>query len=462
MTKAPETTLKANSLGLVESIIMGIAGTAPAYSIEITMSTMIGTTGIYSIANILMCGLIMFGIAFAFINLNKKLPDAGTSYAWITQIFGKTLGFFTGWSILLLCCIFMISATIPAANATLLIFKPDLVNDVGWVTAIAALWLTLISMIIVKGVKMTSYFQMIMVSIEGIILLSVIVMSLIVFPHHPEHPFSWSWFSPMNLSLTSFTNGSLIAIFFFYGWDVSFNLSEETKDSTKTPGQAAFWSMIFLMVFFVIFTGITLLALSDVEIQQYNTNIIFAIAEKLFGKTWGYVAIIAVLLSTVGTVETQIIQFTRILFSQGRAGTLHPRYSRLHPTWQTPYIAIFFIWFIGLAFLFISSYLPTIKEILLDSISALSFQIAFYLGITGMASAWYYRHMDRSSLWSLVTHIIWPMLSGFALFFIALYSIPKFDIVTSIVGIGGLGAGLIPLLINRRRLTRRQGKIQEI
>ncbi|MDP1323830.1 amino acid permease, partial [Klebsiella pneumoniae] len=92
-----------------------------------------------------------------------------------------------------------------------------------------------------------------------------------------------------------FANGALVAIFFFYGWDVTMNLSEETRDANRTPGRAAFWSMVFLMVFFLVFIVITQLALSDAEIQHYNTNIIFAIAEKLFGPTWGYVAIVAVL-----------------------------------------------------------------------------------------------------------------------------------------------------------------------
>ncbi len=160
------------------------------------------------------------------------------------------------------------------------------------------------------------------------------------------------------------------------------NLSEETKDSKRTPGRAAFWSMIFLIIFFLTFIVITQLALSDAEIQHYNTNIIFGIAEKLFGKTWGYVAIIAVLLSTIGTVETQILQFTRTLFAKGRDGVLHTRYSALHPEWKTPYIAIFVIWIFGLALLFVSSYLPTINVILENSIAALGFQICFYLGLT--------------------------------------------------------------------------------
>ncbi len=445
-----ETKLKANSIGLTESIIMGIAGTAPAYSVEITTSTIIATMGVFSPASILVCGIIMFGITFAFINLNKVSSTAGTSYTWVSMVFGKTAGFFAGWALLVLCCVFMVSAMIPAANATLLIFKLDLVNNVGWVTAIAALWLTVISAVVVRGVKLTSHMQVILTIIEAVILLAIIVKSFMVFPGMPQHIFSWNWFSPFSFSPQLFADGALIAIFFYYGWDVTMNLSEETKDPNRTPGRAAFWSMIFLILFFLTFIVITLLALSDGEIQEHNTNIIFGIAEKLFGKTWGYVAILAVLLSTIGTVETQIIQFTRTLFAKGRAGALHARYSRLHSRWGTPHIAIFFIWIAGLALLFVSSYLPTVNVILEDSITALGFQISFYLGLTGLACAWYYRKMITGKVWPAITHVIWPAASGFFLFFVALYSMPGFDLVTNVVGIGGIAIGIIPLLLNRK------------
>lgn len=448
--------LEANSLGLGESVVMGVAGTAPAYSIEITTSTIIATAGVLSPASVLICGLIMFGIAFAFINLNKAIASAGTSYAWVSLVFGKTLGFFAGWALLVLCCVFMVSAMIPVANATLLIFKPELMNNVHFVTIIAALWLTAISAVIVKGIKLTSYVQVFMTIIEGIILLSIIVMSFIVFPRAPEHAFSWRWFSPFDFSPRLFANGALVAIFFYYGWDVTLNLSEETKDPNRTPGRAAFWAMIFLMAFFVIFIVITLLGLSDAEIRHYNTNIIFAIAEKLFGATWGYVAIIAVLLSTVGTVETQMLQFTRTLFAKARDAALHPRYARLHPRWRTPYIAIFLIWITGLALLLVSSYLPSINVILRDSITAIGFQICFYLGLTGLACAWYYRTTIRGGAWLSLTHVFWPAFSGIFLFFIALYSIPTFDLVTNIVGIGGIAIGALPLLLNRKAIWRAQ------
>lgn len=444
--------LNADSLGIVESVIMGIAGTAPAYSVEITTSTIIGTAGTLSPASILVCGLIMFGIAYAFINMNRALASAGTSYSWVSMVFGRTLGFFAGWALLVLCCVFMVSAMIPAANATLLIFDRPMMNNVHYVTLIAAAWLTVVSAIVVKGVKLTSYVQVVMTIIEGIILLVIIVASFFVFPHAQQHAFSWHWFSPLAFTPAQFASGALVAIFFFYGWDVTMNLSEETRDSNRIPGRAAFWSMVFLMVFFLVFIVIALLGLSDAEIQHFNTNIIFAIAEKLFGPTWGYVAIIAVLLSTVGTVETQMLQFTRTLFAKSRDGALHHRYARLHPRWQTPHVAIFFIWIIGLALLFMSSYLPTINVILQDSITAIGFQICFYLGLTGLACGWYYRKVLTQGPWAAVTHVIWPVASGLFLFFIAVYSIPTFDWATNVVGMGGIVIGIVPLLLNRKKI----------
>lgn len=446
--------LEANALGLGESITMGVAGTAPAYSIEITTSTIIATTGVLSPANILVCGLIMFGIAFAFIHLNRLQASAGTSYSWVSSIFGRHLGFLAGWSLLVLCCVFMVSAMVPAANATLLIFRPELMNDVNWVTGIAALWLTFISAVLVKGIKITSYVQIAMTVIEALILLAIIVTAFVVFPQAPVREFSWSWFSPFSFTPELFATGTLTAIFFYYGWDVTLNLSEETKDPSRTPGRAAFWSMIILMAFFMVFIVIVLMGLTDEEIQHFNTNIIFAIAEKLLGRTWGYIAIIAVLLSTVGTVETQMLQFTRTMFAKGRDGALNPRYSRLHPRWQTPYIAIFFIWIAGLCLLFLSSYLDSINQILKDSITAIGFQISFYLGLTGFACAWYYRKTLVTDFPGSITRVIWPFASACLLYFIALYSIPTFDVLTNVIGIGGIAIGLIPLALNRWRSRR--------
>ncbi|MGB8517782.1 MAG: hypothetical protein WCD45_07820, partial [Gallionella sp.] len=112
--------LKKDTLGIGESIVMGVAGTAPAFSIAATTATLAAAVGTLAPASLLYCGLIMFGVTFAYLHLNHLNPNAGASYAWVGNIFNPVLGFFAGWALLVASSVFMVSATIPAATATLL------------------------------------------------------------------------------------------------------------------------------------------------------------------------------------------------------------------------------------------------------------------------------------------------------------------------------------------------------
>jgi hypothetical protein len=50
--------------------------------------------------------------------------------------------------------------------------------------------------------------------------------------------------------------------------------------------------------------------------------------------------------------------------------------------------------------------------------------------------------------------VLWPVASALFLAFIAIYSIPTFDLVTNLIGIGGIVVGLVPLFLNRLRSAR--------
>ena len=118
--------LAANALGLGESMVMGIAGTAPAFSVAATTATLIAAVGVLSPASLLYSGLIMFGVTLAFKQLNRVDPNAGASYAWVEKTFGPVLGFLAGWSLLVATALFMVGGTVPAATATLDLIAPRL------------------------------------------------------------------------------------------------------------------------------------------------------------------------------------------------------------------------------------------------------------------------------------------------------------------------------------------------
>ena len=162
-------------------------------------------------------------------------------------------------------------------------------------------------------------------------------------------------------------------------------------------------------------------------------------------------AVLAVMLSSVGTLETSILQFTRTMYAKSRDGALHPRYGILHKKWQTPWVATVVIAVFGTLFLFLSSCFPTVNAIIKDSINAIGFQVAFYYGLAGLACAWHSRKVALRSAYEMIFLVVWPVLSAGFLFFIAAYSVPTFDMTTNIVGIGGIALGVVPLLLNRRK-----------
>jgi amino acid transporter len=449
-----EAGLAKGALGTVESAVMGVAGTAPAFSVAVTTAAIVASVGTLSVGAILYCGLIMFGLMLAFTNLNKMSPNAGATYAWVGAVFGPTWGFFAGWGLLVASVVFMVSATIPAATSTLVLIAPQLVESTGWVTFTAAVWLTLVTAVVTKGIKHASYAQITLTIIETVIVLALIIGAFYQYWGKPAHMPSWEWVSPFSFTPLTFATGALTAIFFYWGWDVTMNLGEETVDGTPAPaGRGAFWAMVNLILFFIIMMIVVLIVLTDEEIATANTNVLYAVANKLFPSPWSYLAVLSTILSTIGTIETQILQFSRSMFAMARDRMLHPRYAKIHAEWQTPWIATLVIWGLGVVLLFASSYMPTVKQILESSILAIGIQICFYMSLAGFACAWHYRKMLSSDFVGSLTHVVWPFLSSAFMVFVGIYSIQTFDTITLIIGVGGLVIGFIPLLLNRMLKT---------
>lgn len=437
---------------------MGIAGTAPAFSVAVTTATIVAAVGVLSVASIFYCGLIMFGIMLAFVHLRKITPHAGAAYAWVGHVFGRQWGFLAGWGLLVASVFFMVSATIPAATSTLVLIAPDLVESTTWVTATAAVWLTLVTIVVTRGIKHASYTQLLLTGLETVVVFTLIIAAFIQFGGRPAHSPSLIWFSPFSFTPQMFATGALTALFFYWGWDVTMNLTEETKGGSPDPATTgAVWAMVNLILFFCIMMIVVLVVLTDDEISRANTNVLYAIANKLFPAPWSYLAVLSTLLSTIGTIETQILQFSRSMFAMARDDMLHPRYAEIHPKWQTPWVATFVIWLLGIVLLFSSSYMPSVKKILQCSIDAIGFQICFYMSLAGFACAWHYRKELKRGVYNALSYVLWPLFAAIFMVVIAVYSIPNFDLITNMMGIGGIAIGFVPLFLGRSWRSNRSG-----
>jgi amino acid transporter len=305
---APE--LKKNSLGFVQSLLIGIAGSAPTFSISATMSTLIAAVGILAPASLMYSGGMMLGIVLAYLFLNAYNPNSGASYAWVSEVFGLRLGFFAGWALIVASAMFMVSATLPAASATFLLFSPGLVDSQLAVTLCAMAWLLVVTLVVLKGVGLTAKIQMVMTLCELIILFAISVLVVFRFGSQFAHQLTWQAFSIYSFNPASFASGAVIALFFFWGWDVSLNLNEETKSARQAPGYGALGAVVVIIIFFTVFAAIVLMALSDQEIVEVLK------AEKI------EIGMLVRMLDSTETGVVEEIRNTRALVSFGNMRSL--------------------------------------------------------------------------------------------------------------------------------------------
>lgn len=93
--------LKANAIGFVSNVVIGVASTAPGYSLAATLGFVIAVPGIgiASPAIFIVAFLPMLFIATAYYYMNRADPDCGTTFSWVTRAMGPYLGWMGGWGI---------------------------------------------------------------------------------------------------------------------------------------------------------------------------------------------------------------------------------------------------------------------------------------------------------------------------------------------------------------------------
>jgi amino acid transporter len=436
--------LKADSLTFFESIIMGIAGSAPGFSIAVAIAGLLGAAGTVSPNALLIFAVPMLGIAVAYKGLGQKMADAGAAYEWTKRGFGKFFGFFSGWALLIAAMVFMVTGSVPLGTATIQLFDPGLASNVLLTTVIGAVWFLAIGVVLITGIELTSKIQVVMSSIE---LLILAVISIAAFFHTTgaaATPFSWSWFG-FNYPAGTFSSSALIVVFLYWGWDVTSNLSEETKGHPpNAAGNGGFYSVFVTIASFVAFTVAALMMFSLKDSSGFSDNLIYHVALQTgLGRIGGLAAAMALILSSVATLETTMLQFSRTLFAMGRDRALPSYFGVVQAKTLTPVRTMYLLLGVGLIMIFASSFMPSIATILGDSVSAIAVQVCYYYGLAGLVCAWLYRASYKESVGAWLGYAVFPFLSAIALFVLGIYAITGYNLTTKIVGIGGLAIGII-------------------
>ncbi|HEY6481122.1 MAG TPA: APC family permease [Streptosporangiaceae bacterium] len=434
--------LKTGALGLVSSVVIGVASTAPAYSLAATLFFVVAAVGLKAPLVAVLAFVPMLLCSIGFSELNKADPDCGTTFIWSSRAFGPKIGWAGGWGVLAADVLVMASlAQVAGQYVFFLIQGPDSAIGAnasgGWVLLVGILWIVVMTYICYRGIEVSANFQKGLLSIEIVLLLIMSVTALVrVFSSHPPPGslhLSFSWLLPSHLPVSAFVSGIVLMLFIYWGWDTALSVNEETADKSRTPGRAAIISTVLLLVTYVIVivsvqafagTGTKGVGLmnpaNQFDVLSVTGGAIFG--SSGLGSVLSRLLILMVLSSAAASTQTTILPTARTTLSMAAHGALPESFAKINPRFLTPTVSTVVMGAISIA-LYIPLNFISGGNPIADGVTAIGLYIAFYYGLTAFACVWHYRATLTSSARSLWMRGILPGLGGLIMYAAGFYSL---------------------------------------
>lgn len=233
--------LKDGALGLVSSVAIGLASTAPAYSLAATLGFIVLAVGLQSPIVVMLGFIPMLFIAYGYKAMNAVDPDCGTTFTWSARAFGPHTAWMGGWGIIIADIIVMANLAQIAGQYGFQLIGADGLAASRWWTALAGvIWIAVMTAICYVGIEISAALQKWLLSIE-LVLLAVLSVWALVKVYGDNAPaeslhVDASWFNPFEIgSASALTQGVLLAVFIYWGWDTAVSVNEETADRERTP-----------------------------------------------------------------------------------------------------------------------------------------------------------------------------------------------------------------------------------
>jgi amino acid transporter len=461
--------LKKDALGFVSSCVIGVASTAPGYSLAASLGFVVAVAGIglQAPAVLLLAFVPMLLIASAYYYMNRADPDCGTTFSWVTRAMGPSWGWLGGWAIIVADVIVMANlAQIAGLYSFLLVGWQGAADSVFAVTVVGVVWIAVMTTICVIGIELSARTQVGLLGAEIITLALFAVVALIKVATGDAGPDSvdpsLSWINPFAIdSFDALVSGVLIAVFIYWGWDSTVTVNEESRDSNEGPGKAALTATVILLLVYVVVAYAAQAYGGTQQLVDNADDVLSVLGEQVFGSPLDKILIIAVLTSAAASTQTTILPTARTSLSMARAGAMPESLGHVHSRFLTPHVStilmgvLSIVWYVGLTIVS--------ENILFDSIAALGLMIAFYYGLTGFACTIYYRRELLRSVKSFFLIGVGPTLGGLilaAVFFKSCYDLSKPENSESgdswfglgpplVIGVGFLVLGVVLMLIWR-------------
>lgn len=277
------------------------------------------------------CGALCYG------ELAARYPQAGGSYVYLREAFGRPLAFLYGWMALLVMD--------PGLTAALAV---GLAGYVGYIanlsptarTAVAIAAIVLMAVTNIRGVRLGAW---LMRWLTGLKLGLLFFLLLWGFGFQLGN---WSNFTPFiaqrpqSAPLLPALAGGLVAAFFSFGgwWDVT-KLAGEVREPGRTLPRALLYGVLIVTVVYIL-TSAVFFYLVPLESVTSGETFAAQAGEVLFGRQGAQVFSGIVIITVAASLAALIMAAPRVYFAMARDGLFIPSIASLHPRFGTPARAI--------------------------------------------------------------------------------------------------------------------------
>ena len=329
LTVANGIALAAAAMAPVIAVVLNAPAAGPAAGGALPLSFLIAFVACLLVGNTV--------VQFA-----RQLPSSGSFYTYNSNSLGSAAGFFTGW-------LFFIGYAVlaPGLFTAVGAFASDYVGGtfgVGipwWIFSLFAM--TLVLGLSIRSIQASARVDMTLLVVEVIVFLILGVISVAV----AGDGNTTAVFSPASSpdGVSGVGLGVVFGILSFVGFDAAATLGEESRNPRRAVPLAVGGALISIGLFYV-FMMYALSAgygLADPQnLQRFlnDPNPFATLAERnapWLGQVISIAAILGIFSCFVAIHNTTV----RVIFSMGRDRLLPPALGRVHPSWFSPYTAIY-------------------------------------------------------------------------------------------------------------------------
>ena len=236
-TEPKQTELSAKGLapgtvGVLGAVVIGVSTIAPAYTFTAAIGPTVSAVGVQVPAIILLGFVPMLLVAFGYRELNRAMPDAGTSFTWATRAFGPYVGWMAGWGLIIATVLVLSNLAGIAVDFLYLLIAQITGNEaiaemaanpfINVLTCLA--FMAAATWISYRDITTTQRVQYWLVGFQVIVLVAFGATALFraqsgdAIDHTPIDP---SWFNVLQApSVSSVVAGRSRTIGIVWGWDV--------------------------------------------------------------------------------------------------------------------------------------------------------------------------------------------------------------------------------------------------